>query len=149
MSLPSSDPLLAARSAFDNWRASNSKHSRIPPHLWHIAIALLDHYPLSVVASQLRLNSARLRRHLNSSSASLTQASQPAQNFIQISDADLNILNTTPQSINADQDRKLHSDAANLRLVIERPDGSRLSLSVPASNWTHLDSLCSSFIRYR
>ena len=29
MSLPSSDPLLAARSAFDNWRASNSKHSRL------------------------------------------------------------------------------------------------------------------------
>lgn len=149
MSLSSSDPLLAARSAFDNWRASNSKHSRIPPHLWQIAIALLDHYPLSVVATQLHLNSARLRRHLNSSSASLTQASHPAQNFIQISEADLNIGNSTSQSINADQHCHLHSLASTLRLVIERPDGSRLSLSVPSSNWPHLDSLCSSFIQYR
>jgi hypothetical protein len=36
---------------------------------------------------------------------------------------------------------------ARIRLVWERTDGSRLRLSIPASQWTQAEALCSAFFR--
>lgn len=150
MPVSSSDRLDAVRSAFDQWRAAHSKHARIPSHLWLQAVSLLDSFPLSVVARHLHLNTARLRRHINASSLP-SQPPESDQRFVQIPAPDLTFSTSSATNTysNTNHHSLIHSDASTLRLTMERPDGSRLCLAVPAANFSLLESLCSAFFRSR
>ena len=130
---PASD-LARVRSLFEQFRARRSApNQRIPLDLWLAAVSLLDRFPLQTVAKELHVSDSRLRHQRDT----LTPAAAPAEprpaQFLRL---------PVPQ---------LAATAAPLpdavaRLTLERSDGSRLSLSVPAADADRLDALCRAFL---
>lgn len=122
------------RAAFEAWRAGRShRTARIPDPLRHAAVALLDHYPFADVCKALALRSTRLRKLQNELSPPTLEATAPPPTFIELS--------PLPVAHQA------QGPGAGCRIVLERPDGSRLALSVPSLDWVRLDALCHGFLR--
>ena len=131
---PSTD-LERVRDAFVSWRATRTRQTApIPESLRQAALALLDRYPMAEVCLQLGLRSSRLKHFLNKSASSSKPTSLAQPTFIQLAPGSLAPINSPHPS-----------PAAACRLVLERPDGSRLSLTIPCSDWSQLDSLCRDF----
>ena len=133
----SSPELARVQSIFEQWRARRSSpRQRIPAHLWDAALSLLDHYPLSVVARVLRVSSQKLRGRRDALPGPDTAVTSPVR-FLEFPAAAL----TSP-------DARASGADASARLVLERPDGARLSLTLSASNWDRLDALVSRFLAH-
>ena len=131
----SSPDLARVQTLFERWRARRSTpRQRIPPELWDAALTLLDHYPLSVVARALRVSSQQLRGRRDALLASDTDAPFPVR-FVEF-----------PAATLASPDARASGAEAPARLVLERSDGARLSLTLPASSWDRVDSLLSRFL---
>ena len=138
------DDLARTRHAFQLWRANRKGRTRIPPELWEQAVSLLTHHPISRVARQLRLDPAELRKRCHASSPPPVPVISPAPRFVELPAADLHDENTAQPKTPA---APRQFTTAALRLVIERADGNRLTLHLPASEWPRVERLCSSFIR--
>lgn len=136
MPLTSTDDLARTRSAFDSWRAVQSGRRRLPDSLWTAAVALLERYSLSLVARELRLNPSQLRKRQLALAGTPAAGAAARPHFVQVCGAEL--LKNPAINLSAE---------ATLRLVIERPDGSRLTLGLPASEWPRLEALYTAFVR--
>lgn len=102
---------------FAQWRATRTgKTEPIPPRLWVRAVELTEQLPMGKVAKTLRLSGGDLKRQcqkLRSPQAlSTTTASTSTSTFIDL----------TPSP-------SLHPPQT--QLLIQRPDGTRLTLSGP------------------
>ena len=129
----SASDLARVRSLFEQFRARRSApNQRIPEDLWLAAISLLDRFPLQLVAKELHVSDSRLR-HQRDALAPASSPEPPSAHFLRL---------PVPPSAAGSAP---HADAV-ARLVLERPDGSRLSLSVPASDSDRLDALCRAFL---
>lgn len=135
--LDPSPELARVQSLFEQWRARRSSpRQRIPPDLWDAAIALLDHVPLSVIARSLRVSSQQLRGRRDALLGPDTAATSPVR-FIEFPAAAITSLDACA------------ADAqAPARLVLERSDGDRLSLTLPASSWDRIDALVTRFLAH-
>ena len=138
------DDLTRTRTAFDTWRATQPGRRRIPEQLWEAALALLDHYSPARVCRELRLSPTQLRHRLKRMARPPAPGALAASNFIQVRAADLGI---APSTFENKAGSRLQSAEASLRLIFERSDGSRLTLCLPASEWAHLEALCTAFMR--
>lgn len=136
--------LAQTRSAFESWRQGRCGRGRIPAHLWDAACALLDCYPLAVVARELGLNVASLRARREATCAALERRPDSALEFVE-----LRVSDSSPAGANPSVHAALPTAANGLRtaVAVERPDGSRLSFSVPAAEWAHVESLVAAFLR--
>lgn len=134
----SSSELARVQSLFEQWRARRTTpRQRIPAELWDAAIALLNHFSLSVVARSLRVSSQQLRDRRDALLGPDTAgaAGAPQVRFVEFPAAALTA--TDAAAGNAE---------AAARLVLERPDGARLSLTLPTSRWDRVDALLSRFL---
>ena len=143
--LTAKDDLARTRQAFDAWRANRRSRTRIPPELWDQAVLLLNHHPITHVARQLRLDPTKLRKRRLSVHQSGLPNSSPAPHFLEVRAAGLNS-KSGPTLISDPSAPRLTTEAA-WRLQIERADGHRLTLSVPSSEWSHIEALYSLFLR--
>ena len=146
LSPTASDLLEQTRAAFQSFRSSHqNKRTRLPEDLWQMAISLLDSFSITRVCRELRLDPQRLRKHRPASNSTPSAALRPALHFCEVKAATQNLATVGPSSTEASADYS--STALSLRLVLERPDGTRLSVSVPASELSQLTSLYSLFLQ--
>jgi hypothetical protein len=140
---PKSD-LEQVKKAFENFRAGRSAGSkkRLPENLWAQAVALLEHYPFRQVWQELRLKPEylKLRAGLTSKERAIVKKKSPK--FLTLKASELNAINngantTAPSSA---------KQTSECRLVIERVDGSRLTLNLPI-DWSRIEELCADFLR--
>lgn len=158
--IDSCSDLEGVRAQFEQWRLRSGRR-HIPDDLWVAAIGLLDYYPVSVVSEHLRLNSARLQQQeqrlssqppaaartppaltgrsarcpVTRSKSKRTEAmgnSQPALEFLEL----------TPQG----QISPFRTPQAACSIIMERSDGSRLTLRLPPDA-RMIESLCASFLK--
>jgi hypothetical protein len=134
--------LAKLQSRFEHWRSTRATRAPIPEDLLQAARALLNRYSASMVCRACRLHPTSLRKPATalprsaptdkalSKSAAITR---PA--FYSLPPA-ASLLEAPVSAVNAD-----------CRLVLERPDGARLTLTVPQLDAASLSSLCSDFLR--
>ncbi len=65
------------RKSFEPWRTTRIKRGPIPESLWNDAVGLMEYYPASVIAKELRLNATQLKRK----SLVLTERVDPVDDF--------------------------------------------------------------------
>ena len=135
MSLSSSDDLARTRVLFEQWRATRPGRSKIPDELWQAVVALHGRYSASQLCHELHLSAGALRARLREAQKA-NPPSPPA--FVPLPPADFRV---------AAPAEPIPTGEARIRLVWERTDGSRLHLSLPASQWTQAEALCSAFFR--
>ena len=128
--------LLKLQKRFESWRKTRAKRSKTPDRLLKAAAALLDHYSASMVCRVCGINLRTLRRR-SSSKASTRRSATPASNFFPLS-------LTLPQPDVSSSPRQARNDC---RVLLERPDGARLSIFLPSLTEASIYALCSSFLR--
>jgi len=129
--------LLEIKNRFDSWRASR-KHIRepIPRDLRQDAAQISRRYPYSLIRNTLKIDP---RRFLGSAQATrAVSRKKPQTAFFKLQPADPTLLEAAVSSPHH------HS---GYRLQLERPDGSRLTLTLPILDTATLDSLCRDFLR--
>jgi hypothetical protein len=135
MSVPSSDNLARTRALFEQWRATRQGRSKIPEELWQAVVALHGRYSASQLCHELHLSAGALRARLRTVENG-NPLSPPA--FVPLPLADGG--GPTPSE-------PVTTREARIRLVWQRSDGTRLLLSIPASQWTQVEALCTAFFR--
>ena len=143
--LTAKDDLARTRHAFAAWRANRSGRTRIPHHLWDQAVSLLAHHPITHLARQLRLDPTELRKRRRAMHQPLIPENALAPHFLEVRASSLNSI-TSPTPSSATRPPRLTPEAA-VHLEIKRADGNRLTLSVPSSEWSHIEALYSVFLR--
>jgi len=132
--IDSAAELARVRSLFEQFRARRTvPNQRIPHDLWLAAVALLDRFPLQVVAKQLLVSDSRLRHQRDTLAPAAASAEPGPTQFLRL---------PIPQLAAAPAPQ--HDAVA--RLILERPDGSRLSLSLPTADADRFDALCRAFL---
>jgi hypothetical protein len=127
--------------AFENFRAGRTGKERLPENLWAQAITLLEHYPFRVVCRELRLKPDYLRRRAAAKGVSVA-AKKPKPQFLTLTSSELKaIKNNAGVALASATD-----SGKECRLIIERNDGSRLTLNLPI-DWPHIEVLCGNFLK--
>ncbi len=128
----SASDLARVRSLFESWRARRSSpRQRIPQDLWDAALSLLDHLPLRLVARELGLSAFPLRSQRDALSPQHPSPDSPPH-FVPL----------PPLTFLSDH----RQEPTPSRLVLERSDGARLTLTLPAEQSDRLDALCRAFL---
>ena len=131
------DQLLELQARFDQWRADR-KYQRepIPDELREAALEMSRRYPPSLLQRVLKIQLCRLMpKAKNNARRSKRQLPQTAFFKLQPPAAALGAGPSTPQSSTA------------CRLQLERPDGSRLTLTLPSFDAAALNALVADFLR--
>ena len=131
--------LLELKARFETWR-TNRKYARepIPDELWTAAADLSRRYPPSLVGRVLKLDPSRLKKLLIKRSARTSVRKKPQAAFFQL-----------PTEIALpDVGSPLPQSPTSCRLQIERPDGSRLTLTLPSLDLASINRLCADFLRH-
>jgi hypothetical protein len=130
--------LFELKARFEIWR-TNRKYLRepIPDELWKAAAELSRCYPPSLVGRVLKLDPSKLKKLLikRSTRTSVRKKPQPAFFQLPTEAALLEVGSSLPQIPNG------------CRLQIERPDGSRLTLTLPSLDLVSISRLCADFLR--
>jgi hypothetical protein len=140
----SSPDLHGVRAEFEAWRARRIGRTRIPESLWAAALALLDRYPLTLICRELRLSPTQLHKRCAADNPKLPQRQPPQQAFLELSSHALPTPKLLARSVASDSAALLTDGAC--RVMLERADGSRLSLTLPL-DWLRIEALCASFLR--
>jgi hypothetical protein len=128
--------LLELKARLDHWRAGRTHlRQRIPADLREAAMEMSRRYQPSLVRRILKIDPWRLKRAAGNKSAR-TRKKPSVEFFTLPPDAAL------PAAVSA-----APCATANCRLQIERTDGSRLTLTIPALDLPALQGLCSDFLR--
>ena len=131
--------LLELKARFETWR-TNRKYVRepIPDELWNAAADLSRRYPPSLVGRVLKLDPSRLKKLLIKRSARTSVRKKPQAAFFQL-----------PTEIALpDVGSPLPQSPTSCRLQIERPDGSRLTLTLPSLDLASINRLCADFLHH-
>jgi len=109
----------------------------IPDELWNAAVDLSRRYPPSLVGRALKIDSSKLKKFLLKRSPRTSVRKKPQATFFQLPTqiALPEVGSTLPQS------------PVGCRLQIERPDGSRLTLTLPSLDLVSIHRLCADFLR--
>jgi len=74
MSSTTPEKLDLVRQAFQEWRDSRPKMSKIPIYLWEMVKPLMDEYPISMVSRSLGLSYSQLKQNVIEESVSFVEA---------------------------------------------------------------------------
>ncbi len=128
--------LAKLRHRFEHWRNTCSARSPIPADLLQAARGLLGRYPISWICRACRLHPNSLRK----------PATVNARSTAPVEAANKSAASTAPDFYALPEPPVLAANSA-CRLVLERPDGARLTLTLPRLDVASLASLCSDFLR--
>jgi len=128
--------LLELKARFDAWRESR-KYERepIPAELRQAAAEMSRRYLPSLVRRILKLDPWRLNRPATKKPAR-TRHKPPTAFFT-----------LPPEAAKPELGASAPPSATGCRLQIERPDGSRLTLLLPALDLVSINRLCADFLR--
>ena len=130
--------------AFENFRAGRTGKERLPENLWAQAITLLEHYPFRVVCRELRLKPDYLRRRAAAAKGvAMPAIKKPKPQFLTLTSRELTALKN---DAGAGALQSKLPTGSQCRLIIERGDGSRLTLNLPI-DWPRIEALCGNFLR--
>jgi hypothetical protein len=131
------DDLLDLQARFDQWRA-NRKYNRepIPDQLRDAALEMKRRYPPSLLQRVLKIQLCRLMSKAKTN-ARRSKRQQPQTAFFKL---------PPPQASLAAESLAPQTPTA-YRLQLERPDGSRLTLTLPSFDAAALNALCADFLR--
>ena len=101
---------------FDEWRQTRTTRTEpIPQHLWEQAIALTTIFPITRVATRLRVSGGELKKRCAAHHAARsTPAATAVLGFVEVPTAPLWPLPTS-----------------GIEIELQRPDGTRLRMHVP------------------
>lgn len=129
--------LLKLKTRFDQWRA-NRKYNRepIPDDLRQATIEITRRHPPALVRQVLKLDPWRLQRRATKRAAPALAPKKPQPAFF----------NFPTVAALPDPLSPPHT-ASGCRLQLERPDGARLTLSLPALDLSSINRLAADFLR--
>jgi hypothetical protein len=130
--------LLELKARFETWR-TNRKYLRepIPDELWNAAAEFSRRYPPSLVGRVLKIDPSRLKKFLLKRSPHTSARKKPQATFFRL-----------PTGIVLPEvGSPLPPIQTGCRLQIERPDGSRLTLTLPSLDLVFISRLCADFLR--
>jgi hypothetical protein len=127
---------------FEHWRSTRSTRSPIPEDLLQAARALLGHHSTSLVCRACRLHPSSLRKP-----ATVNSRTAPTEKAASQSAAVAAPVFFSLPSTGALPEPLVSATDSACRLMIERPDGARLTLTIPPLDAASLSSLCSGFLR--
>lgn len=122
--------LARVRSLLDAWRLTASPHARLPEALWQPIMELLDSHSIAAVSRALALDKERLRRRRKTLAQREAPGPEPAPQFLELVARDA-----------APAHSCRTGGPAELALGLERRDGLRLTITLPAHEWPRLESL--------
>jgi hypothetical protein len=130
--------LLELKARFETWRA-HRKYLRapIPVELWNAAADLSRRYPPSLVGRVLKLDPSRLKQLRIKRPARTSVREKPQAAFFQLP-SEMALSEVGPP---------LPQSPIGCRLQIERPDGARLTLTLPPLDLVSIQRLCADFLR--
>lgn len=131
-SLPSD--LLKLKAQFEYWRRTREKRGPIPAHLRKAAIALLDKHAQTTICQVCRLHPRALQKPIEPKAG--RKAATTAPDFFPL-----------PPIVQPAISFSSAQTRAECQLLLERPDGARLTLTLPALDSAALADLCSNFLR--
>jgi hypothetical protein len=131
------DDLLELQARFDQWRA-NRKYNRepVPDQLRDAALEMSRRYPSSLLRQVLKIQLCRLMPKAKTN-ARRSKRQQPQTAFFKLQPP-------APLPQAAPSTSRTSTDC---RLQLERPDGARLSLTLPSFDAAALHALCADFLR--
>src|SRR5215510_2835094 len=129
--------LLELKTRFETWR-TNRKYMRepIPDELWNPAAELSRRHPPSLVGRVLKLDPSRLKKFLQRPAHTSTR-NKPQTAFFQLP-TELAL----PEAGSSFPQRPV-----GCRIQIDRPDGSRLTLTLQSLDLISISRLCADFLR--
>lgn len=130
--------LLELKSRIETWRATR-KYVRepIPGELRRDALAMSRRYPSRLVRQVLKIDPSRLKKPAAKQPARAKARRKPQAAFFQL-----------PTALTLPELGSLSPPStAGCRLQLERPDGSRLTLTLPAFDSVSINRLCVDFLR--
>ncbi len=132
------DDLLKLKVRFDQWRATRKTRSEpIPDDLRSAALELAQRYSPSLAQRVLKVQVWHLKkRGMTKRSIRAAAPKSSGAAFFKLPPAPLpQAATSTPQS------------STDCRLQLERPDGARLTLTLPSLDAAALHALCADFLR--
>jgi hypothetical protein len=129
--------LLDLKARFDQWRATR-KYIRqpIPEELLQAVREISDRHPRSLVRRLLKIELRHLRQPKVNAPAKTASPTRRSASFFQL-----------PADTLLSEPLSTALSAAPCRLQIERPDGSRLTLTLPVLDFASTRELCADFLR--
>jgi hypothetical protein len=128
--------LLELKARFDAWRKTRQTRAPIPDDLRPAAVALLARYSASMICRVCRLHPHSLKKAAAFKPSAASVTALPAPAFLAL-----------PAPAMQQQVASTRQTANECRLQVERPDGARLTLTLPAPDRTTLAHLCADFLR--
>ena len=122
------------KAQFESWRRTREKRGPIPTRLRKAAIALLDEHAQTTICRVCRIHPRILQEPVEPKPHRKAPAMHP----------DFFPLPAFAQPPPAASSAQAHSDC---QLLLERPDGARLTLTLPSLDAASLSTLCSNFLR--
>jgi hypothetical protein len=129
--------LLELKARFDQWRATRT-HNRepLPTELRQAALAISRRCPRSLVRRLLNFDPWRLQRATTKKSAAAAAPNKRQTAFFQL-----------PPDSFVPQPASVPLSIADCRLQLERPDGARLTLTLPNLDLLSIHRLAADFLR--
>lgn len=137
MSASIPEDLSRVAALISDWRAAHPRRSQsLPPAVWQAIAPLRDSYPDVRLVRALHVSAHSLRKHCGGPSHHQPHppAAGPAPRFVPVSTAPSAPSLAVPGS-------------TSLRLVLERADGTRLSVHLPTTDGTDIAALAASLLR--
>jgi hypothetical protein len=130
--------LLELKARFEIWR-TNRQYLRepMPNELRSAALEMSRRYPPSLVSRVLKLDVSRLKKTVAKRLAPRTVRKQPPTAFFRL----------LPEATLPKVESSSSPAIADCRLQFERPDGSRLTLTLPRLDPETINRLCADFLR--
>jgi hypothetical protein len=129
--------LLELKTRFDQWRATRQyKREPIPAELRKAAIEMIRRHPRALIRLALKLDPSRLQGQVVKQSVRKPHRKHTQPAFFKLPAAA-----TLPESALPSQSTCLY------RLQLERPDGTRLTITIPGADAASLYRLCTDFLR--
>lgn len=132
---------------FEAWRR-RSPQPPFPLELWRAACELLDRYTAHTICETLRLNESRFKqmrvavgRKAAGTRRTETRRVADAKRRVTPVFVDLGVIGNLP-----DERTPAERSSSSCSVVIERPDGARLTLDWPAPDSASIAMLCTSFL---
>lgn len=139
MSQKLTSDLNRVRAEFEAWRAQRKGRERIPEALWEEVMGLLTEYPLKVVCRELKLSPPQVRNRRQGK-----EKRRAGEKYLELTPRDL------VEMPGGAQGGRMESEGdqtrGRWRVVIERRDGSRLSVSL-GDDPVSLQSVVMGFVR--
>jgi hypothetical protein len=130
-----SPALLKLKAQFKTWRKTRSGvRGRIPEPLRQAALALLDHHPASLICRVCQLHPRTLQAR-----RAPKQRANSMPDFFPLPPPP-----PTPVQALVPPHNPTHTA---YRVMIERPDGARLTISLPSLDAASLSTFCAEFLR--